>query len=172
MGAKSQKRNINTQIIFTMMGLLILCVFFSITTKSFLTQRNLLNIATQTSVAVIVAIAETYIIASGCIDLSVGSGVAFSGLVVASAMKAGIPVPVAMLMALGTGMALGAFNAFVITVLGIVPFIATLGTNSIFRGLYWSSWMESPCQALNQNSPGLAPGSFGDGFRGQSSSWR
>ena len=89
MGAKSQKRNINTQIIFTMMGLLILCVFFSITTKSFLTQRNLLNIATQTSVAVIVAIAETYIIASGCIDLSVGSGVAFSGLVVASAMKAG-----------------------------------------------------------------------------------
>lgn len=135
MGAKSQKRNINTQIIFTMMGLLILCVFFSITTKSFLTQRNLLNIATQTSVAVIVAIAETYIIASGCIDLSVGSGVAFSGLVVASAMKAGIPIPVAMLMALGTGMALGAFNAFVITVLGIVPFIATLGTNSIFRGI-------------------------------------
>ena len=117
------------------MGLLILCIFFSVTTKSFLTQRNLLNIATQTSVAVIVAIAETYIIASGCIDLSVGAGVAFSGLVVASAMKAGIPVPAAMLLALGTGMALGAFNAFVITVLGIVPFIATLGTNSIFRGI-------------------------------------
>ncbi|MEQ2426404.1 ABC transporter permease, partial [Enterocloster hominis (ex Hitch et al. 2024)] len=135
MGAKSQKKNINTQIIFTLTGLLILCVFFSITTKSFLTQRNLLNIATQTSVAVIVAIAETYIIASGCIDLSVGAGVAFSGLVVASAMKAGIPVPAAMLLALGTGMALGAFNAFVITVLGIVPFIATLGTNSIFRGI-------------------------------------
>lgn len=135
MGAKSQKKNINTQIIFTLTGLLILCVFFSITTKSFLTQRNLLNIATQTSVAVIVAIAETYIIASGCIDLSVGAGVAFSGLVVASAMKAGIPVPAVMLLALGTGMALGAFNAFVITVLGIVPFIATLGTNSIFRGI-------------------------------------
>ena len=135
MGAKSQKKNINTKIIFTLTGLLILCVFFSITTKSFLTQRNLLNIATQTSVAVIVAIAETYIIASGCIDLSVGAGVAFSGLVVASAMKAGIPVPAAMLLALGTGMALGAFNAFVITVLGIVPFIATLGTNSIFRGI-------------------------------------
>lgn len=135
MGAKSQKKNINTQIIFTLTGLLILCVFFSITTKSFLTQRNLLNIATQTSVAVVVAIAETYIIASGCIDLSVGAGVAFSGLVVASAMKAGIPVPAAMLLALGTGMALGAFNAFVITVLGIVPFIATLGTNSIFRGI-------------------------------------
>ena len=135
MGAKSQKKNINTQIIFTLTGLLILCVFFSITTKSFLTQRNLLNIATQTSVAVVVAIAETYIIASGCIDLSVGAGVAFSGLVVASSMKAGIPVPAAMLLALGTGMALGAFNAFVITVLGIVPFIATLGTNSIFRGI-------------------------------------
>ena len=135
MGEKSQKKNINTQIIFTMMGLLILCIFFSVTTKSFLTQRNLLNIATQTSVAVIVAIAETYIIASGCIDLSVGSGVAFAGLVVASAMKAGIPVPIAMIMVLGVGMALGAFNAFVITVLGIVPFIATLGTNSIFRGI-------------------------------------
>ena len=72
MGEKSQKKNINTKIIFTMMGLLILCIFFSVTTKSFLTQRNLLNIATQTLVAVIVAIAETYIIASGCIDLSVG----------------------------------------------------------------------------------------------------
>ncbi len=135
MGVKSHKKNINTQILFTLMGLLILCVFFSITTKSFLTQRNLLNIATQTSVAVIVAIAETYIIASGCIDLSVGAGVAFSGLVAATAMKAGFPVPVAMLMAICTGMLLGAVNAFVITVLGIVPFIATLGTNSIFRGI-------------------------------------
>lgn len=129
------KKKLNTQILFTLIGLLLLCAFFSITTESFLTQRNLLNIATQTSVAVIVAIAETYIIASGCIDLSVGAGVAFSGLVVASAMKAGIPVPLAMLMALIVGMMLGAFNAFVITVLGIVPFIATLGTNSIFRGI-------------------------------------
>ncbi len=135
MDVKINKKERNTQILFTLMGLLILCIFFSAATESFLTQRNLLNIATQTSVAVIVAIAETYIIASGCIDLSVGSGVAFSGLIAATAMKAGMPVPLAMLLALMTGMMLGAVNAFVITVLGIVPFIATLGTNSIFRGI-------------------------------------
>ena len=52
-----------------------------------------------------------------------------------------------MLMALGTGMALGAFNAFVITVLGIVPFIATLGTNSIFRGIVLVIMDGVPCQA-------------------------
>ena len=120
----------------TFIVLVLLVIFFTIVKgTTFLSASTLTMVAKHVALYGILALGMTFVIITGGIDLSVGSGVAFSGLVVASAMKAGIPVPVAMLMALGTGMALGAFNAFVITVLGIVPFIATLGTNSIFRGI-------------------------------------
>lgn len=127
----------NMQLVFTSVGLILLMLFFSINTKNFLSQRNLLNIALQTSVAVLLAIAETYVIITGGIDLSIGSMSAASGMIVAIALNRGMPVPFAILLGILTGVLCGAFNGFTITVLGIVPFIATLGTNSIMRGLIY-----------------------------------
>ena len=114
-----------------------LMIFFSLNTKNFLSQRNLLNIALQTSVAVLLAIAETFVIITGGIDLSIGSISAASGMIVAVCLNQGVSVPIAVSLGLLTGIALGAFNGFTVTVLGIVPFIATLGTNSIMRGLIY-----------------------------------
>lgn len=131
------KTNLNMQLVFTSVGLILLMLFFSLNTKNFLSQRNLLNVALQTSVAVLLAIAETYVIITGGIDLSIGSMSAASGMIVAIALNRGIPVPFAILFGILTGVLCGAFNGFTITVLGIVPFIATLGTNSIMRGLIY-----------------------------------
>lgn len=129
--------NINMQLVFTSLALILLMIFFSINTKNFLSQRNLLNVALQTSVAVILAIAETFVIITGGIDLSIGSISAASGMIAAISINNGVPVWAAVALGILTGLLCGAFNGFIITVLGIVPFIATLGTNSIMRGLIY-----------------------------------
>ena len=134
---KMKKSKVNMQIAITFMGLVLLMLFFSLNTNNFLTQKNLLNIALQTSVAVLVAIAETFVIISGGIDLSIGSMAAGAGMIVAIAINLGVSIPVSIILGLITGLFCGVFNGFVVTVLGIVPFIATLGTNSIMRGLIY-----------------------------------
>ena len=63
------KDKLNMQLIAITIGLAILMLFFSVNTKNFLSTRNLLNVALQTSISVILAIAETYVIITGGIDL-------------------------------------------------------------------------------------------------------
>ena len=97
-----------------------------ILTPHFLTVSNLVNVAEQTTIIAIVAVGMTWVIISGGIDLSVGSGVAFSGVVMASLMHAGWPLFGALLVGLSTGLALGLLNGFLITRGNLPPFIAPL----------------------------------------------
>jgi len=132
-----KKRNtvqINMQKICILAGLVILCGLFSVLTDNFLTTKNLMNIALQTSICAIVSIGMTYVIAGGGIDLSVGSVAAFCGMSAALLMKAGVPIWCAVLVAVAVGAVLGLVNGIVIAVMGIAPFIATLGMNSVIRG--------------------------------------
>jgi ribose transport system permease protein len=101
----------------------------------FLSSRNLLQVLLQASINLIIAVAMTFIITSGGIDLSVGSIVAISGIVAALAMQAGANPWLGFLIAVIAGTSCGLFNAFLVNVVGLVPFIATLGTMGIFRGL-------------------------------------
>ena len=87
--------------------------------------------------AVLLAIAETHVIITGGIDLSIGSISAVAGMTAALAINQGMSVTVSIFLGLLTGVACGALNGLTVTVLGIVPFIATLGTNSIMRGLIY-----------------------------------
>ena len=105
-----------------------------ILTPHFLTVSNLLNVAEQTTIIAIVAVGMTWVIISGGIDLSVGSIVAFSGVVMASLMHAGWPLFAALLAGVGTGLALGFLNGFLIARGNLPPFIATLGMMSVARG--------------------------------------
>ena len=105
-----------------------------ILTPHFLTVSNLLNIAEQTSINAIVAVGMTFVILSGGIDLSVGSIVALSGVVLGTALQGGQPMPVALLLALAVGLACGLGNGALISWGGLPPFIVTLGTMSIARG--------------------------------------
>ncbi len=101
----------------------------------FLSSRNLIQVMLQASINLIIAVAMTFIITSGGIDLSVGSIVALAGIVAALAMQAGSSPWLGFLIAILTGTLCGLFNGFLINIVGLVPFIATLGTMGIFRGL-------------------------------------
>ena len=118
----------------TFAGLIGLCLVLWILTPHFLTVSNLLNVAQQTAINAIIAVGLTVVIISGGIDLSVGSLVALSGVVLASALQHGWPVPLAILAALGIGAGCGLVNGLLITLGRLPPFIATLGLMSVARG--------------------------------------
>jgi ribose transport system permease protein len=118
----------------TLSGLLGLCVVLWALTPHFLTVSNLLNVAEQAAIIAIVATGMTFVIITGGIDLSVGSVLAFAGVVMASTLHAEVPLPVALAVALGTGLFCGLVNGALITVGRLPPFIATLGMMSVARG--------------------------------------
>ncbi len=101
----------------------------------FLSSRNFFQVLLQASINTIIAVAMTFIITSAGIDLSVGSIVALAGIAAALAMQAGAGPWLGFLIAVLAGTLCGLFNAFLINEVGLVPFIATLGTMGIFRGL-------------------------------------
>lgn len=106
----------------------------SLLTPHFFTVANLLNVAQQTVINAIIAVGLTFVIISAGIDLSVGSILAFAGIVMAHALHAGWPAPLAVLAGLAVGVACGAVNGLLIAVGRLPPFIATLGMMSVARG--------------------------------------
>jgi ribose transport system permease protein len=118
----------------TLAGLIGLCAVLWILTPHFLTVSNLLNVAQQTAINAVIAVGLTFVIISGGIDLSVGSLVAFSGVVLASLLQRGIALPFALAACLGVGLVCGLVNGALITRGKLPPFIATLGMMSVARG--------------------------------------
>ncbi len=118
----------------TLIGLVLLCAALWILTPHFLTVSNLVNVVEQTSINAIVAVGMTFVILSGGIDLSVGSIVALTGVVLGTALQGGQPLPVALMLALAAGVACGLANGGLISWGDLPPFIVTLGTMSIARG--------------------------------------
>ena len=90
----------------TLAGLVLLCLLLTFLSPYFLTVSNLLNVLEQTAINAVIAVGMTFVIVSGGIDLSVGSMVAFSGVLLASALQAGLPIPVAIAVGLVAGAAL------------------------------------------------------------------
>ncbi len=118
----------------TLSGLLSLCLVLWILSPYFLTLSNLINIAEQTSIIAVVAAGMTFVIITAGIDLSVGSVLAFSGVVMASSLAAGRPAFVALMIGLAVGLVCGIGNGALISIGRLPPFIATLGMMSIARG--------------------------------------
>jgi ribose transport system permease protein len=117
--------------------LLILCAFLSVRSEFFLTSDNLLGVGRAFSLTAIVAIGQTMVIITGGIDLSVGSVLAFSGISTAMLLERGWPLELAMPAGFVVGGIFGLVNGLLITKIGLPPFIATLGTLSIGRGLVY-----------------------------------
>ena len=119
-----------------LIGLLLLCVFLSLSTDSFLTARNLLNVMDQITVLGIMAAGMTFVILIGGIDLAVGSVLALAMMVMGClANELGIPLPLAILAALAVAALSGAVSGFFVTFLKVPAFISTLAMMSIARGL-------------------------------------
>lgn len=119
----------------TLMGLILLCIIISILSPVFLSPNNLVNVIMQSSINACIAIGLTFVILTGGIDLSVGSILALSGVVMASSLQAGHPLPVSLLIGLGIGIVCGLMNGLLITKGNLPPFISTLGMMSMARGL-------------------------------------
>lgn len=125
----------NKRLLSTLSGLLILSVFFGITSDKFFTLNNLLTVALQTSVIAIIAIGQTYVIITTGIDLSIGSNIAISGIVASILMTQDVSIPVAMMAGLLAGTIVGILNGVLIVYGDLPPFIVTLGTMSIVKGI-------------------------------------
>ena len=128
--AMKQKKQIDKKEILdkyrSLIALALLVVVVSILSPSFLTTKNIFNVLRQTSVNAIIAAGMTFVILTGGIDLSVGSILAISGAVCASMLVSG---------SLVIGAVVGFLNGFVISKGKLQPFIATLATMTILRGL-------------------------------------
>ena len=120
----------------TLLGLLLIVVFFAVQLPdTFLTARNLINVSQQISMLAVVAFAMTVVMVMGDFDLSVGSMASLAGIVAAVLFALGYPLWVGVGAALVVGMLGGLLNGFLVAVVGILPFVATLGTLTIFSGL-------------------------------------
>ncbi|HYF92726.1 MAG TPA: ABC transporter permease [Symbiobacteriaceae bacterium] len=117
------------------LAFVLLSVALAIANPAFLKLSNLTNVARQSIFVGIIGLGMTFVIASGGIDLSVGAVFAICGAVTADLILAGLPVPLALLAALGVGAVVGMINGFLVARLKIADFIATLATMSILRGL-------------------------------------
>ncbi len=142
----------------TLIGLLALMLVLWILTPYFFTVPNLLNVAQQTSINAIIAVGMTFVIITAGIDLSVGSIVAFSGVVLASVLRAGLPVPLALAVGLGVGLLSGLVNGLLITYGRLPPFISTLGMMSVARGGALLYSQGRPISGFSENFRLLATG--------------
>lgn len=133
------KRNwqflVNRQEFVVFVLLLLVCIFLSFATDTFFTAKNFANLARGFSWIAIIAFGECIVIIIGGIDLSVGAVVALAGLISAYSLRTGLSVPLAIILGLLTGALIGGLNGSVISRLSLPPFIVTLGTMSIVRGL-------------------------------------
>jgi ribose transport system permease protein len=115
----------------------LMALFITLSTASphFLTMQNLSSVARQTAVINIIALGMTLVIISGGIDLSVGALVGFCSILGATALAKGMGVPASLAAAAGCGLLWGGVSGLLIVVLGISPFIVTLGMMGVVRGL-------------------------------------
>ncbi len=123
-------------------GFAIVFVVFAVTLgeKGFLSPNNLLNVFRQTAIISIMAVAMTFVIGAGHIDLSVGATAGLASVTTALALGAwGLPLPVAVLVGLLTGLIAGVSNGFLVAFVGIPSFLVTLGTLGIVNGT--AQWM-------------------------------
>ena len=125
--------------IFQGIGLTIVVVFlaiiFSFINPKFATTTNLLNILTQASYYIILAVGMTFVIAAAGIDLSVGSLLALITVINFELIKGGLNPAVGVILMFLMGGILGAFTGYLISYINIPPFIATLGVMVSLRGL-------------------------------------
>ncbi len=145
--------------------LAVLIAFFSVTTPHFLDLFNFQAMGANMAIILVLALGQTFVIITGGIDLSVGFVMGLATIVISLIMRSmiGYPLPVALLAGaaggLSIGLLAGIFNGFLVAHLGIVPFIATLGTYGIAQGI---AYVLSGGPPVSIPLPGL--GELGNGY--------
>lgn len=134
---KSRGWHLDPRILYTgsrIFVLVLLCIVLGLATPAFLSGTNALNILRIASLMVILGIGETIVILTAGIDLSIGSVLTFSSVIAATAIKADIPLPLALASGLAVGAALGFLNGLMVAKVKLPPFIATYGMMWVAAG--------------------------------------
>ena len=114
---------------------LLFCLFAFLKPDKFLAQTNLQNLLQQTVTYLIIGSGLTFCLICGGNDLSAGASMALSGIIVVSFLIQGIPLWICIILCMIMGLFTGIINGFSIEILGVVPFVATLATQWVYRGM-------------------------------------
>lgn len=144
------------QVITVAIGLLVLCVVFGILNPTFFSNKNVANLLRQIAPILLIGIGQSYVLITGNIDLSIGSVVGMSCMISATLMTKGINPWLAVLITLICCLAIGVINGKLVAQCKLPPFIATLGTMTIARGI---------AQIVNNNYNTDSIGDAAQGFR-------
>lgn len=145
----------------SLIGLVVLFVVIACLNSSFIDPGNLKNLLRQVSINALISFGMTFVILTGGIDLSVGSILALSSALMGSFIVGGLDPIFGIVLACLIGAALGAVNGLVITYGRVAPFIATLATMTIFRGMTLVYTNGNPISGLTENEAFL---NFGQGY--------
>ena len=115
--------------------LIFFCIILTLTTSTFLTKSNLINVLLQTTVTAILAAGVTFVIVIGCMDLSVGTTMAVASCFATEAFKRGANWWQGLLIMLAVGMLFGLINGFSTAYIGMPSFLVTLATQSLGKGI-------------------------------------
>jgi len=130
------KKLFNTEHIGLLIALAVMVIVFSVLTgNKYVSVENIINILVASAIVGLVTIGESQLLISGQVDLSPGSVAAFSGVLVCILLTKGFPVFAAIAIVGLCGISIGYFNACLVNHIKLEPFIATLASMSIFRGL-------------------------------------
>ncbi|MEE8738927.1 MAG: ribose ABC transporter permease [Bifidobacterium sp.] len=145
----------------TLAALIVLVVIITIINSSFFTASNLLNLLLQVTANGFIAFGMTFVILTGGIDLSVGAILALSSAFAAGMIGSGMPMPLAIIASLLIGGLLGAINGLFISFGKMAPFIVTLATQMVYRGLTLVFTNGNP---LTKNMDGFFLAYIGQGY--------
>ncbi len=145
----------------SLIGLVVLFVVIACLNSSFIDPGNLKNLLRQVSINALISFGMTFVILTGGIDLSVGSILALSSALMGSFIVGGLDPIFGIVLACLIGAVLGAVNGLVITYGKVAPFIATLATMTIFRGMTLVYTNGNPISGLTENEAFL---NFGQGY--------
>ncbi len=128
-------RLMSHQAFWVFIAAVIACIVLSLTATAFATPQNLYNVTRNFAFVGIIALGMTAVIITGGIDLSVGSTLCLSAIILGVLMNAGYPLWIGAAAALGAALTVGLANGLLITYLGMPPFVVTLGMLSVARSL-------------------------------------
>jgi ribose transport system permease protein len=143
--AKRRWQDVDLRAVAPFVALALLLIVGALVNPNFISLNNLANVATRSAFIALIAVGATFVISSGDLDLSVGSMVAFVASLMILFMNSsviadpGMMIAAAIVLALVVGALCGLANGLITTVGKIEPFIATLGTMGIYRGL--TTWL-------------------------------
>lgn len=144
------------QVLTVTVGLIIICIVFAILNPTFASQKNIENLLRQIAPIILIGIGQSYVCITGNIDLSIGSVVGMSCMISATLMTKGVNPWVAVVISLVCCLVVGIVNGVLVAQFGLPPFIATLGTMTIARGI---------AQIVNNNYNTDSIGDAARGFR-------